>query len=73
MTNAQLYNLLRVAAGLLTVASAMIAVASNLPDLGLSKHGIALLTVVQAGISATLAFLPQLTHPPGDVRGEPGH
>lgn len=69
MSDRSLWNLLRVFAGLLTVASAMIAVASNLPDLGLTKQSVAILTVVQAGITATLAFLPQLQKAAGDIRG----
>jgi hypothetical protein len=70
MTDANIYNLLKVFAGVLAVASAMIAVAVNLPDLGLTKQGVAILAVVQAGISATIAFLPQINKVAGTIRGD---
>lgn len=72
MDNTTLYNLAKTLAAVLAVASAMIAAASNLPDLGLSKQALAVLTVCQAGIAATLAFLPAVQHSAGDVRGAGG-
>lgn len=70
MNDVQVFNLLKVFAVVLTVASSMIAVAVNLPDLGLSKQFVAVLAVVQAGITATVAFLPQLQKSAGNVRGD---
>ena len=69
MTDRQFYNICRVFAVVLTVASAMIAAAVNLPDLGLSKQGIALLSLCQAGITATMLVLPQVQKPAGNIRG----
>jgi hypothetical protein len=71
MTERTIYQLLRVFAVLLAVASAGIATAANLPDLGLSKQGVAVLSIVQACITTLMVFLPQANHPPGDVRGVP--
>jgi len=70
MSDLQLYNAMKALAGVLMIASACIAVASNLPDLGLSKQSVAILTVVQAGIAATLSLLPQLQRPALNKRGD---
>lgn len=70
MDSASLYNASKVLAAVLAIGSAMIAAAGNLPDLGLSKQALAVLSVVQAGIAATLVFLPAVQHKAGDVRGD---
>ena len=70
MSDHSVFNVLKVLSGVLTVASVMIATATNLPDLGLSRQTIAVLAIVQAGITATVAFLPQLQKSAGNVRGD---
>ena len=58
-----LYSL-KVLAVVLTIGSAMIATAANLPDLNLSRQTVAVLLVVQSGISVALLFLPRLQSGP---------
>ena len=70
MTDAGLFNAMRFGAALLTVLSMCIATAVNLPDLGLSKQSIALLSVVQAGITGALLFLPAVQKHAGNLRGD---
>lgn len=69
MTTAGLYNASKIFAVVLTVSSACIATAANLPDLGLSKQAIAVLSIAQTAITTTLLFLPAVQHKAGDVRG----
>lgn len=59
MTDMQLYNAARALAVVLMVCSAMIAAAVQTPDTGLSRQAIAWLTVVQAGITIAVGFLPR--------------
>jgi hypothetical protein len=72
MTDAQLYNLAKVLAVVLTLTSIGIAAAVNTADTGLSKQTIAWLNVVQAIISGALLVLPAVQHRAGDVRGARG-
>lgn len=69
MDSASLYNASKILAAVLAIGSACIATAANLPDLGLSKQAIAILTIVQTAITTTLLFLPAVNHPAGTVRG----
>jgi hypothetical protein len=59
MSDRSLYNLSRVLAVVLMIASAMIAAAANAPDTGLSKSTVAWLSVLQAGIGIALGVLPR--------------
>jgi hypothetical protein len=69
MTTETLYNASKLFAAVLAIGSAVIATASNLPDLGLSRQTVAVLTLVQTGITTALLFLPAVQHPAGTVRG----
>ena len=69
MDSASLYNASKVLAAVLAIGSACIAAAVNLPDLGLSKQAIAVLSIAQTAITTTLLFLPAVQHKAGDVRG----
>lgn len=70
MTDATIYRLLQILSVLLTVASVCMATASNLPDLGLGRQTIAVLIVVQAGISVVQLYLPGANKQPGNRRGD---
>lgn len=72
MDSAALYNAAKICAAVLAIGSACIATASNLPDLGLSRQTVAILTIVQTAITTTLLFLPAVQHSAGDVRGAGG-
>lgn len=69
MNSADLYNASKILAAVLAIGSACIATASNLPDLGLSRQAVAILTIVQTAITTTLLFLPAVNHPAGTIRG----
>lgn len=59
MTEAHVYNAARALSVVLMVCSAMIAAAVQTPDTGLTKQAVAWLTVVQAGITIAVGFLPR--------------
>jgi len=59
VTEQQLYNAARALAVVLMVCSAMIAAAVQTPDTGLTKQAVAWLSVIQAGITIAVGFLPR--------------
>ena len=60
MSEQQRYDLARLGAMLLTIASVGIAVIVKSDDLELSRHAIGWLNVAQACITAAIAFLPRV-------------
>jgi hypothetical protein len=59
MTSTTAFDLGKAAAVALTILSAVIAAAINSTDLGLTKQVAALLSIVQAGLTTALLFLPR--------------
>ena len=70
MSDAALYNLARMFAVLIGVASSMLTFAASAPDLGWSKQQVAYAMMANQGLTYVLLFLPQLQKAAGNKRGD---